>query len=90
MNVDTFRNATITFTVIVIGCRNGCDVIESSAFRTHLTDGLTVPVSSLQLSPLIIVKPPLHRAATFVPPLSDQKMVRTLSGRPNPESSVSV
>ena len=36
------------------------------------------------------VKPHLHRTSTFVPPLSDRKMVSRLSDRPNPESSVSV
>ena len=31
----------------------------------------------------LALNPPLHRDATIVPPLSDQKMVRKLSGRPN-------
>ena len=35
-------------------------------------------------------EPPLHKAATFVPPLSDPKMTRTLNGRLNPENLVSV
>ena len=35
----------------------------------------------------VCLKPPLHRAAAFVPPLSDQK-IRMLSSRPNPQSFV--
>ena len=34
--------------------------------------------------------PPLHRMATFVPPLNDKKMARMLNGRLTPENPVSV
>ena len=38
----------------------------------------------------VLLKAPLHRAATFVPPLSDPKMDRTLNGRLNPENHVPI
>ena len=39
-----------------LGARDGCDVIGLCVFGTHLTDGLTISVSTWRLAPLITIR----------------------------------
>ena len=42
--------------------------------------------SDLAMDAMVAVKPPLHRAATFVPPLSDQKNAQDAQWSPKPRN----
>ena len=78
---------------IPLSTRKMFDILENRMKQTLICQNVKFILSEKPQTPCqhyARLIPPLHRAATFVPPLSDHNRVRTLNGRLNPENPVSM